>query len=57
MDKRIFIPIIQEDDGVGSRIWWISKYLDKNYGMDLRAIIQKFSPHLSRQVVLSLIHI
>lgn len=51
MDKRIFIPIIQEDDGVGSRIWWISKYLDKNYGMDLRAIIQKFSPHLSRQVV------
>ena len=43
MDKKIFIPIIEGDDGNGSPIWWIADYLDKNYDTSLLPIIKQYA--------------
>ena len=44
MDKKQFIPIFQNDDGKGSKIWYTSKLLDDKYGFDLVDIIKKTTP-------------
>jgi chromosome partitioning protein len=41
MDKKQFIPIFQNDDGKGSKIWYTSKLLDDKYGFDLVDIIKQ----------------
>lgn len=44
MNKKQFIPIFQNDDGEGSKIWYTSKLLDDKYGFDLVDIIKKTTP-------------
>ena len=44
MDKKIFIPIFQNDDGDGSAVWYTSEHLDNNYGLKLIDIIKKTKP-------------
>jgi molybdenum cofactor biosynthesis enzyme MoaA len=50
MDKKNFIPIIENDDGKGSKVWYISKFLDENYGFDLISIIKQTTPTAERRV-------
>ena len=40
MNKKQFIPIFQNDDGKGSKIWYTSKLLDDKYGFNLVDIIK-----------------
>jgi MoaA/NifB/PqqE/SkfB family radical SAM enzyme len=44
MNKKQFVPIFNEDDGKGSKIWYTSKLLDEKYGFGLVDIIKKTSP-------------
>ena len=50
MDKKQFIPIFQNDDGQGSKIWYTSKLLDEKYGFDLINIIEKTVPTATNRV-------
>ena len=50
MDKKQFIPIFENDDGKGSKIWYTSKLLDDKYGFDLVNIIKKTTPSSANRV-------
>lgn len=50
MDKKTFIPIYENDDGNGSKIWYTSKLLDDTYGFGLIDIIKQTTPTADRRV-------
>ena len=45
MDKKVFQPFIQNDDGKYSWMWYTAEYLDKTYGFKLIPIIVEAKKH------------